>query len=197
MAPTRETGYTTTPAASVPVCVEIVWVMCRAILRGPRAISAGFHHTAPDPNADATTAWPIATDRAPIGNRKSCAPSVALAVCADASRAMDVPTHAAMPAARRHANPSRRVTLERCCLVDQHDRDVVSNRVPKLAGVADERRFSLTIFELTFALGADENGEELRRHTHDDRSSGMLYPKRWSARIFRRQLGSTLTHRSR
>src|SRR5512142_3221234 len=197
MAPTRETGYTTTPAASVPVCVESVWVMCKATSRGPRAISAGFHHTASDPNADATTAWPMAMDRAPIGKRKSGAPSVALEVCADASRDMEVPTHAAMPTASRHANPSRRVTLERCSLVDQHDRDIVSNRVPELAGVTDKRRFSLTVFELTFALGADENGEELRRHTHDDRSSGMVYPKRWSARIFRRQLGSTLTHRSR
>src|SRR5512146_2100136 len=187
----------TDAAASVPLCVARVCVICSPTSRGPRATSAGFHQSASEPVARATAAWPMPTDRAPIGSRKSRAPCVAPPVWAPAVRAIATHWNAAAHRAHRRALPSRRGTLERCCLVDQHDRNVVPDRVAQLARMTQQSRFGFTVLELSFAFRTHKDGKELLGHTHDDRSSGMLYPKRWSARIFRRQLGSTLTQRSR
>src|SRR5439155_4304929 len=91
------------------------------------------------------------------------------------------------PTVRRSDRPS-----EVFRLIDQHDRDVVFDRVNQAAGVADElflRRGA--VLQRPLAFGADEDLQEVGRETHP------AYPRRLSDVAWRRQRGSTLTCRSR
>src|SRR5690242_6087636 len=141
------------PAASEPPpWVAKVCVISSATSRGPREMSAGFHQIASDPAPAATTACPIPSARAPVGRRKSGAPSGARPVCAPTDRC--VATSSIDRARRRN-------TLKRRRLVDEHDRNAVAHLVSQLTGVTEQRRFGLAILELAFALGANQDGEKL------------------------------------
>jgi hypothetical protein len=53
-------------------------------------------------------------------------------------------------------------SLEGRRLIDEHHGNVIAHRIAKPARVAKETRLLLTVFELAFALRADENAEQLR-----------------------------------
>ena len=57
------------------------------------------------------------------------------------------------------------------CIVDQHDGNIIPHRVSQVAGVTDKRRVRGHVLERALALGADQNGEELRRERHVEGSS--------------------------
>src|SRR5205085_2637524 len=74
---------------------------------------------------------------------------------------------------RKMAPPVRAASLvrraersDRLRLVDEHDRNVISNRIAQSAGATDKYRFHFTVLERPFALGTYENLEQLRRQTH-------------------------------
>src|SRR5689334_7047604 len=136
--------------------------------RSPRAIAAGFHHTASLPGSSPATAWPSPTARAPIGSRRKSAPSVA-GFCA-AERAGANAAIAAIAA----TTTARTTWLERRRLIDEHDRDVVAHRVGEAACRAHERRFLLAVLERPLALRADQDRQQLWSETHRDfLSSGI------------------------
>src|SRR5438046_785364 len=119
-------------------------------------MSAGFHQSPSEPIADATTACPIPDERAPVGSRNSVAPSPVVD-CATTVRAP--------PSTTNHRRWSARALKWRR-LINEHDGDAVSNGVTQSAGVTDECRLSLAVFELAFAFRADEDGQQLRRDGH-------------------------------
>jgi hypothetical protein len=59
-----------------------------------------------------------------------------------------------------------RLRLYRCCLVDQHDGDVIPDWVAEAIRVANQRGLLLAVFELALAFRADQDGEELWRQCH-------------------------------
>src|SRR5205814_9583074 len=82
--------------------------------------------------------------------------------------------------------------LEVLGLVDQQDGDVVFDRVDQAAGVTHQRFGGRrAVLERAFALGADENFEEVGSETHP------AYPRRLRDASWRRHLGSTLACSSR
>lgn len=58
------------------------------------------------------------------------------------------------------------VFTQRLCLVHQHDRDVVPDRIAKSAHRAVEGFGRWTVDEIPLAAGTDEKFEELRRNWH-------------------------------
>src|SRR6266550_2614601 len=90
--------------------------------------------------------------------------------------------------------PRSNVPSERLRLIDQHDGNVVFDRVDQPAGVTGERLGGGigAMLEWPFALGADENLQQVGRETHE-----AAYPRRLSDDSSRRHLGRTFTCRSR
>src|SRR5881394_365162 len=98
-------------------------------------------------------------------------------------------------AAYRHVPSVHRsiIPSESLRLIDQHDRDVILDRVDEATGVARQRfGGGRAMLERPFALGADEDLEQIGRQTHD-----VAYPRRLSDGSWRRHLGRTFTCRSR
>src|SRR5437879_13542376 len=84
------------------------------------------------------------------------------------------------------SNNRPEVRLEVLRLIDQHDGDVVLDGVDQAAGVTHQRFGGLrAVLEWAFALGADENLEQVGRETHP------AYPSRFRVGSWRRNLGST------
>src|SRR5437667_8906958 len=78
-------------------------------------------------------------------------------------------------------------------LIDEHDGDVVLDRVNQPAVVTDERFGWLgAVLERAFAFRADENLEQVGGETHE-----AAYPRRLIEGSSRRHLGSTFTCMSR
>src|SRR5688572_19950984 len=102
------------------------------------------------------------TARAPTGRRRKSAPSSAVPPCACASRGK-----------QRSASARPITTSERRRLIDQHDRDVVAYGVSQRTGGTEETLLPLTVLQLTLALRADEDGEQLRGDAHLRGSLGM------------------------
>src|SRR5579872_4300397 len=155
--PTSLMGYTKAPLASVSTSGG--FDRSSAASRGPRAISAGFHQSASEPTA-AATASPIAIDRAPIGSRKSGAPSGRFVSCACIARL--APSSSRPPMTKPNVLEGRR-------LIDQHDGDAVAHGVFQLARVTDERGLVLPVLQLPFAFWTHQDGQQLRGHGHRDR----------------------------
>src|SRR5256885_11100111 len=90
------------------------------------------------------------------------------------------------------SNNRPEVRLEVLRLIDQHDGDVVFDGVDQ-AAVVTHQRFGgrRAVLEWTFALGADENLEQVGRETHP------AYPSRFRDASWRRHLGSTFACSSR
>lgn len=63
--------------------------------------------------------------------------------------------------------------LERDCLIDQHDRYAITNRITEAASMAKEQRLLFPVLERSLALGTDENFQELGREGHGDLSVGI------------------------
>ena len=57
--------------------------------------------------------------------------------------------------------------LERCCLIDEHDGNVVAHGITQATRGTEERRFRCAIFQVTLALRADKDGEQLRGQGHE------------------------------
>src|SRR5207245_11110463 len=90
------------------------------------------------------------------------------------------------------SNNRPEVRLEVLRLIDQHDGDVVFDGVDQAAGVTHQRFGGRrAVLEWTFALGADENLEQVGRETHP------AYPSRFRDASWRRHLGSTFACSSR
>src|SRR5207237_9329801 len=84
------------------------------------------------------------------------------------------------------------VRLEVLRLIDQHDGDVVFDGVDQAAGVTHQRFGGRgAVLEWAFALGADENLEQVGRETHP------AYPRRLRDASWPRHLGSTSVRGSR
>jgi hypothetical protein len=60
--------------------------------------------------------------------------------------------------------------LKRSGLIDQHDRDIVTNGIAKPAFVTEKGLLRFPILELALALRTHENFEESRRQAH------LLFP---------------------
>src|SRR5262245_44687546 len=127
-------------------------------------------------------ACPMPAARAPTGNTRNNAPELSGWSCAVRRWAKS----ASSPAAHRA------VRLEAARLIDQHDRDVVLDRIREAARVTHEllvgRR---AVLERPFALGANQQCAQLWSETH------VRYPRRFRVGAWRRQRGNTLTCRSR
>src|SRR5207244_7633103 len=90
------------------------------------------------------------------------------------------------------SNNRPEVRLEVLRLIDQHDGDVVFDGVDQAAGVTHQRFGGRrAVLEWAFALGADENLEQVGRETHP------AYPSRFRDASSRRHLGSTFARSSR
>src|SRR5205809_2672745 len=90
------------------------------------------------------------------------------------------------------SNNRPEVRLEVLRLIDQHDGDVVFDGVDQAAGVTHQRFGGRrAVLEWAFALGADENLEQVGRETHP------AYPSRFRDASWRRHLGSTFACSSR
>src|SRR2546426_1968427 len=163
--------------------------LCRA--NSPFSMVArplGFQNTASPPPSSATALWPIPTARAPTGNNRNSPPAfwVPSGTIAWAERRSDT------AADSRTAKATPR-SLERLRLIDQHDGDVVLDRVDQPARVAHQLLGGrLAVLQWAFALGTDKDVEEVGREAHV-----RAYPKRCSDGPSRRHRGSTLTWRSR
>src|SRR2546426_6577675 len=131
------------------------------------------------------------TARAPTGNERKSAPAL-LTACGRHGRTVGPmdrrsATRAACPTVRRSDRPSEMLRL-----IDQHDGNVVLDRVDQAAGMAYQllpRRRAM--LERALALGADENLQEVGRKAHP------AYPRRLSDGWWRRHFGNTLTCSSR
>src|SRR5438876_731847 len=90
----------------------------------------------------------------------------------------------------QHSN----VLLKRLRLIDEHDRDVIFDRVDQPAGLTGERLGGGIgpMLERSLALGTDENLEQVGGEAHE-----VAYPSRLRDGSSRRHLGSTFTCRSR
>src|SRR5579859_6572549 len=56
--------------------------------------------------------------------------------------------------------------LKRSRLIYQHDRDIVTDGVPKTTFLAEELLLGFAILELTLALGTNQDFEQTRRQAH-------------------------------
>src|SRR6266850_2152737 len=149
---------------------------------------AGFQNAASPRPAAAIAVCPIPTACAPTGKTRNNAPALRGRSWAE-SREVGMLERTNIPTVQHS-----RAFLERLRLIDEHDGDVIFDGVDQPAGVAGERlRWRRgPILERPFALGADENVEEVGSEAH-----GAAYPRRFSAGSSRRHLGSTFTCRSR
>src|SRR5688500_5274340 len=103
----------------------------------------GFHQIPSLPGVAATIAWPMPTACAPVGSSRNNAASLP---CPEAGAAAS-------------ASETR---LERSSLIDQHNGNIVADRIAKLALLADQRLLRLSILQLALALRADENLQQPR-----------------------------------
>src|SRR5437879_13130774 len=84
------------------------------------------------------------------------------------------------------------VRLEVLRLIDQHDGDVIFDGVDQAAGVTHQRFGGRgAMLEWAFALGADENLEQVGRETHP------AYPTRFRDASWRRQVARAFACRPR
>src|SRR5687767_15126189 len=108
------------------------------------ARAAGFHQRPSDPSRRATTAWPNPTARAPTGRNRNAPPSLPSLPCAARAGAW-------------HTKAARISALQRSRLIDEHDGDIIAERIAEPAVLAIELRLLRMILELALALGADQN----------------------------------------
>src|SRR2546426_12666957 len=130
------------------------------------------------------------TARAPTGNERKSAPALFTFWAVRRLGGLTVSTAATSshPPNRPTANPPS----EALGLIDQHDGNVVLDRVDQAAGMAYQllpRRGAM--LERALALGADENLQEVGRKAHP------AYPRRLSDGWWRRHFGKPLTCSSR
>src|ERR1035437_699648 len=135
--------------------------------RVSRASPAGFAQIDSPPISDATSACPRPTARAPTGTSRKSAPCVESEPCA-----RDIAGAAHSTAATMTRWSVR--TLERRCLIDEHHRNVVADRIPKLARLAIERRLAFAILERALAARADQDFEKSWCERHGWRLEGMV-----------------------
>src|SRR5579859_2554686 len=149
---------------------------------------AGFQNAASPRPAAAVAVCPIPTACAPTGKTRNSAP--ALRGCAWAeSWTAGMLDRTIIPAVQ----PSS-ILLERFRLIDQHDGDVIFDRVNQPAMIADESfgRWTQSMLQGSLASWADEDLEEIGSEAHE-----VAYPSRFSAGSLRRHFGSTFTRKSR
>src|SRR6266550_1035018 len=168
--------------------------LCSANSSSVRVASpAGFQNAASPRPAAAVAVWPIPTACAPTGNTRNSAPALRGGSCADRrmvgwadSRTVATTSH---PPIRRSVNPSEALRL-----IDQHNGNVVFDRVDEPAGVARQRLGGRIgpMLEGSFAFRTDENFEEVGGEAHEP-----AYPSRFKDGSSRRHLGRTFTCRSR
>src|SRR5204863_1210993 len=169
--------------------------LCSANSSSARLASpAGCQSAASPRPAAAVAVWPIPTATAPTGNTRNSAP--ALSGGSWAARRPDGPTVNTMRATatdRPTVRPSVRPS-ERRRLIDQHNGNVVFDRVDQPAGVAHKRLGGRIgpMLERAFAFRTDENLEEVGGEAHE-----AAYPSRFRDGSSRRHLGRTFTCRSR
>src|SRR5204863_348629 len=84
------------------------------------------------------------------------------------------------------------IRLKRLRLIDQHDGNVVLDGIDQPARVTGEGFRIEAMLEGAFALGADEDLEQVGREAHE-----AAYPSRLRAGSLRRHLGRTFTCNSR
>src|SRR5213593_371956 len=140
---------------------------------------AGFQNAASPRPAMAVAVCPIPTAWAPTGNTRNSAPAL-------------LGSSWAVNDCDAAADAASRIPLKRLRLIDQHDGNVVFDRIDQTAGVTGERLGIGAMLERPFALRADENLEQVGRETHE-----VAYPSRLRDGSSRRHLGSTFTCRSR
>src|SRR6266536_4515727 len=182
----------------------MAWVRPAAIVALCRANSfsssvarpAGFQNAAsPRPSAP-TAVCPMPTAWAPIGKTRNSAPALRGSSWAESWTVgkMESASKTGMETASPIPTvPHSNLPSEGLRLIDQHDRDVVLDRVDQPAGVTGKLLDgSGAVLERPLALWADEDLEEIGREAHD-----VTYPRRLSEGSWRRHLGSTLTCRSR
>src|SRR3970282_291694 len=95
-------------------------------LWGIRASPAGFQNAASAVRASAMPAWPSAVARAPTAMSRNAAPPSVTSLGAWPARELLRPRPATI-----------RASLKRLRLINEHDRDIVLDRVDEGAGVAE------------------------------------------------------------
>src|SRR3990172_1211363 len=136
-------------------------------LFGISARPAGFQNAASAVWASAMPAWPSAVVRAPTAISKNVAPPSVTSLGVWPARGRVRPRPATI-----------RASLERLRLINEHDRDIVLDRVDEAAGVAGELFLGLgVVFEVALALGADEDFKQVGRQAHSSLRVGPTkYP---------------------
>src|SRR5438034_7827282 len=150
------------------------------------ASPAGFQKAASPRPADAVAVCPMPTACAPTGNAKNSAPALRGGSWAE-SWTVGMLERTIIPTVQ----PSN-IRLKRLRLIDQHDGNVVLDGIDQPARVTGEGFRIEAMLEGAFALGADEDLEQVGREAHE-----AAYPSRLRAGSLRRHLGKTFTCRSR
>src|SRR5437764_11506531 len=109
-------------------------------------MDAGFHQMPSLPGLAATIVCPIPAACAPVGRSRKREPSLPVGLCA----------------APLAATSAETPTLVRSRLINQHNGDVVAHRVPQPALRTKQRLLRFAVFELAFALRADEDFKQSR-----------------------------------
>src|SRR6267154_2398334 len=158
------------------------------------ASPAGFQNAASPRPAIAIAVCPMPTDWAPTGNTRNSAPALRGKSCA-------IRRLSGWAVRKRKAigntQPPNRSTAppsEALRLIDQHDWDVVFDRIHQAAGVTGERfggRIG-AVLERAFAFRAHQNLQQVGGEAHE-----VAYPSRLSDTASRRHFGMTFTWRSR
>src|SRR6266702_4074932 len=144
---------------------------------------AGFQNAASPRPSSVTAVCPMPTAAAPTGSARKRAPALLTSWAGRRSGGRAV---------RSSATARTRPPSEVLRFIDQHDGNVVFDRVDKAAGAAHQlfaRRGAM--FERPLALGADEDFQQVGRKAHP------AYPRRLSESWSRRHFGHTLTCSSR
>src|SRR6266508_4224290 len=160
----REGKYA--PMACVRPAARVA--LCRAnSFSSSVARPAGFQNAAsPRPSAP-TAVCPIPTAWAPMGKTRKSAPALRGTSWAERRKGGTADRKAAVRIVARSHSPTFRhsaVPSEGFRLIDQHDRDVVLDRVDEAAGLAGELLDrSGAVLQRPLALGAHENLQEIGR----------------------------------
>src|SRR5438105_3915378 len=104
---------------------------------------------------------------------------------------------AVAPAATSNRAAAGTPRLKRRCLIDQHYRNVITNRITQPASVTYQRLLAFAVLELAFAFWTNQNLQQLCTQTHFCFPVPVRYPNRESAAGSLLQFGSTFTCSSR
>src|SRR6185503_14588746 len=152
------------------------------------ASPAGFQEADSLVPPSATPAWPRAAARAPTGTRRNVAPP--------GSRLWTCPARGCVAPSVSAAAIRRQSELRG--LIDQHDGNVVFDRIDQAALVADEFFLRcLLVLQCALALRAHEDFQEFNGQAHIRSLEGVGKPNRARIVGFERHLGKTLTRSSR